>query len=261
MKVYNLYLVGTGNVGDEAASPADYFDFPFEIEKACIAGWEERRDEIEDSLVILGGGGLLHLPALDYANGVIGWLRDLKETASGVIGWGIGSNVHGVNEIVYPDDCTKGFLALGIRDLRPVSLEWVPCVSCMRSDLDAGYRVKEEIVVYEHKANPIPLEGFPKMSNAGSDIGQAIRFIGEAEKVITNSYHGAYWGVLMGKEVVVYRPHSSKFFAIHPGIQFSDGEDLEAKFDKAIPVRTFLDRCRAANREFHKKVIEIVESR
>ena len=39
---------------------------------------------------------------------------------------------------------------------------------------------------------------------------KAIEFIGSGDVVVTNSYHGAYWGLLLGKKVEMGDPLKSR---------------------------------------------------
>ena len=43
-------------------------------------------------------------------------------------------------------------------------------------------------------------------------MDQTIELLGSAETIITNSYHGAYWGALLGRKVIVTEPWSTKFY-------------------------------------------------
>jgi exopolysaccharide biosynthesis predicted pyruvyltransferase EpsI len=72
------------------------------------------------------------------------------------------------------------------------------------------YVIKNEMVVYEHKDFPIPAD-FPKLNNR-AELEDVVQLLGGAEYVLTNSYHGLYWSVLLGRKVILYKPFSSRFF-------------------------------------------------
>jgi len=258
MKVYNLYLYSdSANLGDYASSPLNYFDFPFDTAKRNMGEWPKYKDDIKDKVVIIGGGGHFHLPTLDYANGRMMSLEEIKATASHVIGWGIGSNIHEEKEVIYPGNCTDGFLLLGVRD-QAQGMEWVPCASCMDKVFHFRYKASEDVVIFEHPGEQIPVDA-PRICAAGKDYKKAIEFIAKGKTVITNSYHGAYWGILLGRKVVVYKPFSSKFYAIHPNVVFTDGSDVAAKIKMAKTDRSFLNKCRTANKIFYEKVVKTIE--
>ena len=42
-------------------------------------------------------------------------------------------------------------------------------------------------------------DNIPKLSNNCRSMREAIEFIGSEHTVVSNSYHGVYWGLLLGK--------------------------------------------------------------
>jgi hypothetical protein len=50
------------------------------------------------------------------------------------------------------------------------------------------------------------------MSNIGqASLADVCAFLGSGRCVLTNSYHGAYWAALLGREVLVFEPWNSKW--------------------------------------------------
>ena len=45
-------------------------------------------------------------------------------------------------------------------------------------------------------------------------VANQIHYVGSTNYIITNSYHGAYWGTLLGKKVMLVGPWSSKFYGL-----------------------------------------------
>ncbi|MBC7360377.1 MAG: hypothetical protein H5U10_17760 [Desulfacinum sp.] len=209
----NIHRKNTGNVGDIYSSPCRYFDFPGFNVKHC-----DINDEIdcvfrEDvKVVICGGGGLLN-------NYFMKKFGKMKEASGGrlFIAWGIGQHEdhHGwqlhYNEFSY-DDYIGWFNLIGIRDYG-FEYPWVPCVSCMHPIFDKEWKITSEYIVFEHKNFQIPIEGVPRLKNHGVEFEKAIEFIASGETVITSSYHGAYWGILLGRKVIVF-PFASKFYTL-----------------------------------------------
>lgn len=172
--------------------------------------------------------------------------------------WGAGFNGSPDAEfakIRWPKALSR-FSAVGIRDHHPASrFSWVPCASCMHPAFDKKYPIKNEIIWFEHKKQLVKdfgKEPIPRYVNTGSNIEHTIELLGSAEVIITNSYHGAYWGTLLGKKVVVAGGvWSGKFrwFKHQPYI-------LDKKEDvfKIIPlIKTYpkaLEECRKANLDF-----------
>lgn len=133
--------------------------------------------------------------------------------------WGAGHNASyeaEYGDIRWPKLLSK-CKVVGIRDYVENSrFPWTPCASCMHPALNKKYTIKNDIIFFEHKKQLIKPQDFshesiPRFVNSGSNIDQTIELLGSANYILTNSYHGAYWGTLLKKKVVVIYPWSSKF--------------------------------------------------
>jgi len=231
--IYNLYLKNSKNIGDAMASPLDYFKFPCEVKKVAVDDYDP--DELRGKFIIYGGGGLIHLPSPDYNHGVMQYLEDLCELSPWLVSWGVGHNVHGMNTIAYPESFINKFRLHGVRDMGTV-LPWVPCASCM-SPLLKRRGVKRDECFVGHGDSM----GMNGMRHTSADIVYLIDMIASTKVVHTDSYHGAYWAMLLGREVVYHNKKSSKFFAMPK------------------PAKGLLAKCRKANRDHHKKVLKLLE--
>ena len=244
------------NCGDSMSCPLNYVQDsnhqPVEIRRGDIA--EICRDET----VILGGGGLLSPYFEPY-------VRQVLDAARMVIGWGIGSgwpaqkrlhgDVRGAD--AWGDHLARRFRVLGSRDARGGT--WVPCASCLAPFFREAHRkmISEESVVYCHRRMPFAIEGMPAMVNSAS-FAEAAAFLARGRRVITNSYHGAYWGLLLGREVVAI-PWCVKFLTLHEALTLlSHGELLERVPRMAEPKldadRKFYKACVHANVRFHERL-------
>lgn len=215
MKIACIYRKDSGNVGDNNCCPADYF--PIDAERYDIE--EEPRHA---SILLFGGGGLL------YNEGAIqNWLDFNPKSL--VIGWGIGLN----GQCVVPAWMDR-FHLLGMRDYRPArdcqrEIVWVPCVSCMSPLLDwappIGWPEVEQWAVYEHRHRPIATPGriawgvghrdlpanAPKINNFVESMEEAVGFLKSHTHIATNSYHGWYWSMLLGKRVALTEKWRTSF--------------------------------------------------
>lgn len=200
-----VYRTSMTNVGDKACCPADYFHLG-NVVRVDVARLEDRRNHtiLQDAdSIVLGGGGVF------YFEHSVARLMDAHGHKTVV--WGAGANRHGSQVQSYPNNLHKCAL-VGLRD---DCEDWVPCVSCFNALFDryVNQHVEvNELVVYEHKRFPILSEcgGWPRLRNNAS-LNEALQFIASGRVVITNSYHGAYWAMLLGKRTIVYQPFSSKF--------------------------------------------------
>ena len=83
--------------------------------------------------------------------------------------------------------------------------------------LQKKYPIRNKVIWFEHKKQLIKATNFgndsiPRFINSGGNMDQTIELLGSAETIITNSYHGAYWGALLGRKVIVTEPWSTKFY-------------------------------------------------
>lgn len=172
--------------------------------------------------------------------------------------WGAGYN--GSEEVDFknirwPKILSK-YKKVGIRDYHNDSrFTWAPCASCMHPAFDKEYTIKNDVIWFEHKKQLIRDFGddsIPRFINSGNNIEQTIELLGSANIILTNSYHGAYWGTLLKKRVIVVGGAWSakfKFFKHQPLIlgkkeNWKDYRETAPFFDNA------LNECRAATQTF-----------
>lgn len=216
------------NTGDMVSCAASYFDFGDNIE---ILNYS---DPVPDGGVVIYGGGCM-----------INWLnnRQALPEATRII-WGAGSSRHGETE-PWPDP--EGFDLIGTREWTPereAAGLWAPCVSCVSPLFDREYPITRTAVAFVNASDGIrsryPMAyntGLPTMDNS-APMEEIIAFLGSAETVVTNSYHGAVWAQWLGRKVELCG-YSSKFHRINPS----------------------LEKSRAATRTFYVRVMNLIGER
>ena len=81
--------------------------------------------------------------------------------------------------------------------------KWVPCVSCMHKVFDKEYNTTHGLVaVLDHTSDFRLKIKAPTMFD-NEELKNVIHLIGSGETLITNSYYGVYWGLLLGRRVLV----------------------------------------------------------
>jgi hypothetical protein len=171
--------------------------------------------------------------------------------------WGAGHNGSTETDflkIKWPKAFAK-FELIGLRDFSSASkFHWVPCASCMHPAFDKKYEIKNDIIWYEHKKQMIKDFGkdvIPRFLNTGDNFDQTIELLGSANTILTNSYHGAYWGTLLKKKVIVVGSWSSKFkFIKHSPVVLGKKDDWHDYVEQAPIYDNALEESRQANREF-----------
>lgn len=169
--------------------------------------------------------------------------------------WGVGHNGSPDTEftdIRWPKAMAK-FKEVGIRDFSERSkFRWTPCASCMHSAFDKNYEIKNDIIWFEHKKQLLKDFGddpIPRFINSGNNFEQTIELLGSSNIILTNSYHGAYWGTLLRKRVIIVGgAWSSKFkFMKHQPVICGKKEDWKEMVEQATVYENALYECRAAN--------------
>lgn len=130
--------------------------------------------------------------------------------------WGAGHNSDAADTRIKYSRYLADYRMVGVRDWHGESsrMKWVPCASCMHPALARRYSIRNDVIWFEHKKRLIKDFGddsIPRFINSGNNIEQTIELLGSANIILTNSYHGAYWGTLLGRRVVVVSPWSTKF--------------------------------------------------
>lgn len=172
--------------------------------------------------------------------------------------WGAGHNGDPsieFEDIRWPKIFSK-YKHVGIRDYHENSrFEWTPCASCMHPALRKQYAIKNDIIWFEHKKQLIKdfgPEPIPRFVNSGDNIEQTIELLGSANIILTNSYHGAYWGTLLKKKVIIVGgTWSTKFkWFKHPPTILGKKEDWQDAIDSSNIYNSALDECIYATEQY-----------
>ncbi len=263
--VVNVHRFEMENSGDLMSAPYLYFKELQKLERVDVLGYLSKNVlktlywpfKIRNKGAILGGGGLLDRPTF-YTT--IDVFKNSFERGNKVVLWGVGHNNASLKVSNKYYEQVKSFKVVGVRDydVKGVKVDWVPCVSCMHHIFDNNYQIEREIGVVEHESIPIvglEVFSFSKLKNKAK-FEDIISFIGSSEKIITNSYHAMYWGVLLRKKVIVI-PNSSKMFSFKYKPTFiNDIANYKEAFNKALVYDGVLEECRFANKKFSNKVFD-----
>ena len=242
---FNNQKTNYKNTGDLYCSPSIYFNFNVEFTLEDYNTYIPKKND----MCILGGGGLFSTWHLNHLQNYINCHKKIV--------WGAGINHH--DSVEYNLDKNLSlFNLVGLRD-NPIkhNYKFVPCVSCMHSSLDNLYNINNDIVIYEHYDMNINLN-FPKMNNRGEDIEEKINFIGSANKIITNTYHGLYWASLLKKKVVVYKPFSNRFLNTEFKINICDETNYLIQLNESSIHSDLLNRYRKINIDYYNTVIGLL---
>jgi len=182
------------NIGDLLCTPKYYFDF----RAKCIESTNRELFTLADT-IIFGGGAFINFGE--------GYKFPYEKT----VAWGIGSSVE-----TLPHKAELPYRKYGIRDPDSVIEEenLIPCVSCLHPLVKIEPGKDTSIFVSSSPVVSINTDSLEDISSEvysnGMDEISFIRAFRRTGKVITNSYHVAYWALLSGRSVSVLG-FSSKF--------------------------------------------------
>jgi len=232
------FYIKDNNVGDQRCSPLQYFDIP-----AIESHFDDFKLYSPNTNIIIGGGMLLKRTSdtkiLDYFTAI-------------KIGWGVG---HKTKESYALEPFVKQFDLLGVRDYG-IGLRYVPCVSCMSRLFDIEYTIVRDVVYYENSRS-CRLSRKPLMGNTNS-FENVIEFLASAETIVSSSYHGVYWGKLLGRKVIAI-PFNYKFNHFKYKIPLETELSVTpSKIQHAPRFIGFLEECRILNIEFAQHVTRLL---
>ena len=245
-----IHRIDKTNTGDMVSNCSEYYSFEdYRIIKHDIYNPDFSKINKNDN-IILSGGGLLNCLEIWNQN-----INKLLEISENVIGWGIGLNKHHRTNIKTEINFDK-FKLLGIRDYN-VKLsehtEYVPCSSCKLPYFNKEYKIKRKIGICEHHEKKINL-AFDKINNE-AEISEIIKFIGETDLVLSNTYHCLYFSLLLKKKSLLFNSFSEKFNNFKYKFKlFEECQEIEEE-KLIIDNGDTLKESIKINDEFYKKVL------
>ena len=253
----NIHRLDNTNVGDWWSPPGRYFPFkPSPVLDIINSNQIPNNKEI----YIIGGGGLgrpffrEHLERLKR-----------KDRQYKLIAWGVGSDIEENKEgIIFKDlingkdllgNYFDGFDEVGTRVYDPKKTHtWVPCASSMHPSF-FNYRDKlpnKKIGVYLHKRVPlknIEINQYDFITNDGQNIDEKLDFLSYYEFIITNTYHGVFWGTLLKRKVLCI-PFKSGLYSFKHSPHYISDILKTSDLDMCVKYENALEECRAANINF-----------
>ena len=266
-KIIFIHRKNTKNIGDLNCCPQKYFD---ELSKyKSIDIMDLPNIKIKNKIFIVGGGGLFQ----PYFADAIKTIEKLS-LDNEFIYWGTGIDKNIQEETINLDFLEKSSL-IGIRD-KNTKYDFIPCPSCMSKLFDKYFNAPKtnKIILYLHKnhtRNYINhIKDFPLITNSEKKtFEEIIKYLSSGEVIVTNSYHGAYWGCLLNRKVIVlpwidekgrkWLPYKIKQLPF----QYSFCEninDINNFINKNINNIEALDFARTQNKRFLKKVMNFIKT-
>jgi hypothetical protein len=251
--IYEVHRKVDNNIGDYYCNPSRYFNFT-EVTSGELM---YNNFPVKNNTLIIGGGGLIHKKFSLHIQALL----DKKPRFS--VLWGIGHNfgkkhVRKTDGNVYYPSWIKKANLVGIRDyIEGYHDTYLPCVSCMHPAFDKTYESKHDVVYFTHafksKYNDTAIH---HLTNDEMNFEKVIEFLGSGNTVVTDSYHGAYWAQLLGKNVIV-ASWSVKFDHMKYAPKFinSINDTLPPANNK---IDGFFEECKTLNKDFYQKFLNLL---
>lgn len=237
-----------GNIGDNLCSPKHYIDFS------------------TNKIINIIGGGVFNQLGLEQIN-----LYKLDPNRT--ILWGAGQSIANDNQ---PKKITHTLYPFwGVRDIDSVDDEhFLPCVSCMHPMLNTPLHAQNTLLFLNFDKKITQHSSLKSIQNLAKQYNHILLYnncteiefqeaLSKSSHIITNSFHGAYWGLLSGRSVALIG-YSSKFYSLYR--MFSLNTDLILKSQRGnidelinkIHFASTNDQYVCANQpsEFRKKFIQ-----
>lgn len=269
MNLISINIHDPNNLGDQVCNPCDYFPELKNVPRVDAWDWPQWVEDTEHD-IIFGGGGMVHGVLVEA-------LRRIKRVPNRkLIAWGLGHNQHGETTNDYAG-CLDGFDLIGVRDFgRSIIEGWefVPCPSCLHEAWNMrwdnrwmkDYGDGSSIMVYSHHDVPVVLKRPEryvtcltndfKYQTKDDALHFLARLLTGHSRVITNSYHGAYWCALIGVPFVIYKPFSSRFLDT-PYVSPTCDENTWKEVTPMSCSRA-IGEYRDLNRNFYEKVKQVL---
>lgn len=244
------YKKGNNNVGDMFCNPSRYFNL--NASSYCITS--SSKHDLKNSNIVIGGGGLIRRYFVKHTNYIS------QSEYKNLIVWGIGHNFSWKENMWWPKWMIDSTL-WGVRDyIAGYEKFYLPCVSCMHDSFDKTYEINYDYgyFLHHHSSKYSPNVNDIYMYNNNIDMYKVINFLASCNTIITDSYHGAYWGLLLGKDVRVVS-WTSKFnnFKCQPTIIDKIENWQNYKASKVITT-DYLHESRELNKQFYQKFLNLL---
>jgi hypothetical protein len=241
------------NIGDQSSCPFDYFQTNRPVYRHDIMALSGARLLWKcPNPLIVGGGGLFF-----FSHEMSLMLAKSKQP---IVYWGIGQNTHTADGMGGNFQISEQVKLAGLRDWDGrgewgPKYDWVPCVSCMAPEFTqfSAATPEHDVVIYEHKEFPVPIQGPPRMTNNAHSLATVLKFLSSGRHVITSTFHGAYWSQLLGRKVLTF-PFSNKFDRFRYPTLTTNAQDWRQHLALAPAYPEALPMSREANLKFAEKV-------
>ena len=262
MNIIYSHRLDNENPGDLYSSPHHYFLKEHTKEVVDVFKGSNVNIKNKNDCYITGGGDILVSEKWTNCNKPI---KDKANCKLNIV-WGAGLTFIKQSVLDYINE----FDLIGTRTYQKTypnsKYTFVPCASVMHKALDNNYTVDKNVSIISHfkrKINNIDCSADVHIRNKPQSIEEVIKTIGTSKIIITNSYHTAYWSMLLNKKtIVMIEKENCKLSTFkHKPIYF-----YKDKFEKSLLTldhnyKNVKEEYRDTNLDFLKRIENEIKSR
>lgn len=229
------------NVGDLACSPGNYFDLGTHVV-------QDFSEEVPPCNVLVLGGGQVFQDCVTKA------IFSAQNARNSVV-WGVGISPKDRKSLQF-DLLDANCTLVSTRNWGIKGCEYVPCASAMSPLFDTPPAPVHDVVLFFHARKSRDLRfdsGIPCRGNDTGTMAETIEFLASGSVIVTNSYHGTYWGMCLGRRVLCV-PFSHKFMHFPSNPVQAEPQNWVEMIDHAETRPGLLEKARERNLKFYQKV-------
>ena len=271
-KIHFINRIDKENAGDWSCCPLNYYYEYFKQYNIIRHDIDfiDYNEINRNDVVILGGSGLFDVT---YSfNRAINKVLDICDN---VIAWSAGFNTHDKQWFQgedFPKINFQKFTLVTIRDYNhPSGIDYLPCPSVFAFEKDSTIKPICKYGIIEHKDLPLKFDFVNNRISNKASLVNIEKFILSSEAIITNSYHCAYWSIILGRKAIVVNKFSTKFdyYKYKPQFISVTSEDtsdiveekIEEAFMQARVYNQAYDEAVELNNLFFDKVKLLIEEK
>jgi len=137
--------------------------------------------------------------------------------------------------------------------------------TCLMPELKERFEISRRVGLYGYYDCPEFIEENTNLAahvlhEDQNNVQAIIKFIGESEVIVTGTYHGLYWSLLLGKKVVICRRDLSIELLTFP-VQFVTWSgDFEADVERAPIYPYLMDKTIRQHQEFFVLILKTFQN-
>lgn len=251
MNILYSHRLDKDNPGDLWSTPKHYFFDDIKCDVVDVFK-DNNFTKTYDSYITGGGDILVSDKWLTFNKRIL----DKIKTKVNIV-WGAGVNFDhlGIKEYL------KSFNLIGTRTFKKeysdIRYSFVPCSSVMNTIFDKEVKEDKQVSLIHHFKRPLDINlPYLSIKNKPNNLEEVVNTIATSKTIITNSYHAAYWSMILNKRTIVMIEHPNcklSTFKYKP-FSYQKGNFDVTLLEEDYNYKHVKEEFRDLNLDFYKKV-------